>query len=86
MVFILTVTVTLVYCDYDVMNCLQEFVKHKEGKELCSGKDSFNNHLLHIACKNGNFKVLKVRLITISCVMLIINISTWTLLCLCGTI
>ena len=38
----------------------QIFVGHKDGKELCCGTDSFNNHLLHIACKNGSNKALKV--------------------------
>ena len=40
----------------------QIFAQHKDGKALCYGADSFNNHLLHVTCKHGNTKVLKVSL------------------------
>ena len=53
-------------------------MKHKEGKVLCSGTDSFNNHLLHIACKNGNFKVLKVCHLVCVCVCLSVCLSVCT--------
>ena len=33
-----------------------------DGKGLFYCTDSFNNHLLHIACKNGNSDALKVSL------------------------
>ena len=40
---------------------LQAFINHgNDGREMCQGTDSFNNHLLHIACKRGNQSTLKV--------------------------
>jgi len=40
---------------------IQAFINHgNEGRELCQGTDSFNNHLLHVACKHGNLSTLKV--------------------------
>ena len=38
----------------------QVFMAYEDGKGLFYSTDSFNNHLLHIACKNGNSKALKV--------------------------
>ena len=49
----------LLFCTCDFT--LQAFINHgNEGRELCQGTDSFNNYLLHIACKHGNQATLKV--------------------------